>query len=84
MADVIETKTGTVNINGVGTRYWVQPRIEIMTAIFGNSQDSWDEMLVWCSETFPATVWSTNTKTVPYQLLFAQREDRTAFMLKWC
>lgn len=84
MSDVIETKTGTININGVGTRYWVQPRQEIMSAVFGHGHEKWDEMLVWCSETFPATLWSTNTKTVPYHVLFARREDRTAFMLKWC
>ena len=80
----IETKTGTININGIGTRYWVQPRQEMMSAIFGQSHDKWDEMLVWCSNTFARAAWGTNTEVTPHHVLFARREDRTAFMLKWC
>ena len=84
MQDVIETKTGTVNINGLGTRYWVQPRQEIMTAIFGSAHRDWDAMLVWCAETFPPPRWTINTDVVPHRVLFSRLEDRTAFMLKWC
>jgi hypothetical protein len=83
MKEMLETKTGTVNLNGFGTAHWIEPGQPMMEAIFGQKLKKWDPMLEWCMETFDKTQWDISQGHVN-RILFKKQADRTAFMLKWC
>lgn len=83
MREMTETKTGTININDVGTRYWVEPAYPMMEAIFGQGPRNRDEVIAWCMETFDKTQWDISIPELN-RYLFIKREDRTVFILRWC
>jgi hypothetical protein len=84
MKEMTETKTGIININGMGTRHWVEPGYPIMEAIFGQGPKNRDEVIAWCMETFDKADWDIHTPHEINRYLFKNKEDRLVFMLKWC
>jgi hypothetical protein len=81
--DILPTQIGTVNINGIGTRYWIEPGYPVMEAIFGQGPKNRDQVIDWCVNTFDRTQWDISAGHVN-RYLFKQQSDRTAFILKWC
>ena len=84
MKELTDLKTGVININGVGTRHWVEPPYPMMEAIFGKGPSNRDEVIAWCMETFDKSDWDIAWPAEINRYMFRRKEDRMVFMLKWC